>query len=136
MNKDLGVVYHIATKENFLQASNETSYRPADFYMDGFIHCTGEPDTTLLVLNDYFQHETKEILLIEIAISELTSPIKFEKPAPIKGGCTDHLKENLLFPHIYGRLNLDAIVGVAIVQKRGDAFLWPDKFTPLDKLVG
>lgn len=135
MDNDLKVVYHIAIKENFIHESNKNSYKPNDFDSDGFIHCTGEPDTTLVVLGDYFQQVTKEIILIQIAINKLTSVIKFEKPAPISGGGTTHVKEGLLFPHIYGALNLDSIVGAAIVEKRDGTFVWPDKFMPLDKII-
>lgn len=135
MENELKVVYHIALKENFILASNENNYKPSGFDADGFIHCTGEPETTLVVLGDYFQHALKDILLIQIAINKLTSVIKFEKPAPIKGGGINHVKEGLLFPHIYGVLNLDSIVGAAIVEKMDGAFVWPNKFWPLDEII-
>lgn len=135
MANDLEVVYHIAIKENFVLSNNMKNYKPSDFDSDGFIHCTGAPDTTLVVLEDYFQEVTKEIILLQIAINKLTSTIKFEKPAPIKGGGTNHVKEGLFFPHIYGPLNLDAIVGAAIIERRDGSFVWPDKFMPLDKLI-
>ena len=129
------VVFHIAIKENFNQAIDKNYYKPSDFDSDGFIHCTGEPDTTLVVLGDYFQQVTKEIILIQIAIDKLTSTIKFEKPAPIVGGGTNHVKEGLLFPHIYGALNLDSISGAAIVEKKDGVFVWPENFVPLDKII-
>lgn len=135
MENDLNVVYHIAIKENFIQETNKNSYKPDYLLSDGFIHCTGDPDTTLVVLGDYFQQVTKEIILIEIEINRLTAVIKYEKPAPISGGATNHIKEGLLFPHIYGALNLDSIVGAAIIEKRDETFVWPDKFEPLDKII-
>ncbi len=135
MDNDSKVVYHIAINENFNQAIENKYYKPGDFDTDGFIHCTGEPDTTLIVLGDYFQQVTKEILLIRIDINKLTSPIKFEKPVPIKGGGTNHVIEGLLFPHIYGALNLDSISGAAIIERRDGVFVWPDKFIPLDKIT-
>lgn len=135
MENDLKVVYHIAVKENLVLSNDKKNYKPSDFDSDGFIHCTGAPDTTLVVLEDYFQQVTKEIILLEIAINKLTSKIKFEKPAPIKGGGTNHVKEGLLFPHIYGALNFDAVVGAAIVEKRDGVFVWPDNFKPLDKII-
>lgn len=135
MDNDLKVVYHIAIKESFIHAINKNSYKPDDYDSVGFIHCTGEPDTTLVVLDDYFQQVAKELILIQIAISKLTSAIKFEKPAPVSGGETNHVKNGRLFPHIYGALNLDAVIGAAIVEKRDELSVWPDKFEPLDKLI-
>ncbi len=135
MENDLKVVYHIAIKENFIQASDKDNYKPCGFDSDGFIHCTGEKDTTLVVLDDYFQQVTKDIILIQIAVNKLTSEIKFEKLAPISGGGTNHVKKGLLFPHIYGALNLDSIVGAAIVEKIDGMFVWPGKFMPLDKII-
>lgn len=131
MENNTKIVYHIAIKENFIRASNGGNYKPNDFDREGFIHCTGEPDITLLVLDDYFRQVTQEIILVQIAVDRLTSVVKFEKPAPIKGGGTNHLKEGQLFPHIYGALNLDAVVGVAVVERGEGAFVWPKEFKPL-----
>jgi len=135
MDNDLQIVFHIALKDNFIQALNKNEYKPSDFNSDGFIHCTGEPDTTLVVLGDYFQQVMKEIVLIRIDLKKLTSTIKFEKPAPIVGGGTNHFKEGLLFPHIYGALNIDSIVGIAIVKKKDGVFIFPDNFESLDKII-
>jgi uncharacterized protein (DUF952 family) len=135
MNNNFNVVYHIAIKDEFILSCSKVSYIPESLNSDGFIHCTSEPETTLLVLSDYFQQVTAELLLMQIAVNKLTSTIKFENPAPISGGGTNHVKEGLLFPHIYGALNLDAIVGVAIVEKRKGEFVWPDKFLSIDQIV-
>ena len=135
MNSDLKVVYHIATLKDFQHSCIKNIYKPSNFDSDGFIHCTGEPETTLIVLGDYFQEVTDEILLTQIAIDKLSSTIKFEKPAPINGKGTNHVKEGLLFPHLYGALNLDSIVGAAIIEKMNETFIWPEKFVPLDQLI-
>jgi len=132
---DFKVVYHIAIKEEFILLCNSTSYLPDNLHSDEFIHCTSEPETTLLVLGDYFKQEKKELLLIQISIKKLNSPIKFENPAPLSGGGTNHVKEGLLFPHIYGALNLDSIIGAAIIEKKDEAFVWPDQFLPLDEVI-
>jgi uncharacterized protein (DUF952 family) len=132
---DSRVVYHIAIKNNFILSCKNNSYKPIDFDSDGFIHCTGEPETTLLVLEDYFQQVTEEILIIQIEVNKLTSTIKFENPAPIVGGGTSHIKTGLLFPHIYGALNLNAINGAAIIKKKSELFVWPDKFIPIENFL-
>jgi uncharacterized protein (DUF952 family) len=132
---NLRIVYQIAILDNFINASKNNSYIPDDFDTSGFIYCTGEPETTLLVLEDYFGQVINEILLLRIAKDKLISPIKFEDPAPLIGGGTSHIKQGVVFPHIYGPLNLDAITGAAIVNKKSGKFVWPDIFGPLVNIL-
>lgn len=134
-NNDYRIVYHIALKDSFIHACIKNSYQPDDFASVGFIHCSGEPETTMLVLEDYFHQATDEILILKIASNKLTSTIKFEEPAPSKNAGTSHIKERLLFPHIYGPLNLDAIIGAAIVKKKSEIYIWPEEFIHIDNYL-
>jgi uncharacterized protein (DUF952 family) len=135
MNKKVKTVFHIATKEDFIKCCHNNHYSPENFISDGFIHCTGDHNTTLQVLADYFRQVANDILIIQIETDKLTSNIKFENPAPVNGIEHNHYTEGLLFPHIYGPLNLDAVSGVAVVIKSNGSFLWPDKFEPINIIL-
>jgi hypothetical protein len=100
-------------------------YIPALFEQDGFIHCTAEPDTLLAVASDYFLKVEEPVLVLSIDLPRIKSEVKFEPPAPIEGSGVSHLQEGLLFPHIYGPLNLDAVAGVGVLEKTNGRFSWP-----------
>ena len=122
-------IYHLVTESDF-QAEND-GYIPALYEQDGFIHCTAEPDTLLAVANDYFSAAAEPVLVLAIDLRRVKAEVKFEPPAPIPGGGVSHLQEGLLFPHIYGPLNLDAVTGVGRLGQMKGQFIWPDDFVCL-----
>lgn len=127
MSRD--TIYHLVAESEFqTQATGET-YLPARFDQDGFIHCTGEPNTLLAVANDYFSGVEEPVLVLIIETAKLTAEVRFESPAPIEGSGTSHLEESQLFPHIYGPLNMDAVTEIGKLRKSGDKYLWPNHFT-------
>ncbi|MBP7737642.1 MAG: DUF952 domain-containing protein [Spirochaetes bacterium] len=131
------VIYHIVTLDDLVSNIMGEYYTPAGFDKDGFIHCTAERSTTLLVLEDYFSAvaDQKDILVLEIDVASVGSEVKYEAPAPIEGGGTSHIKEGALFPHIYGNLNLDAVTGAGKVEWSGGRFLWPSLFQDIKKYL-
>jgi uncharacterized protein (DUF952 family) len=122
-------IYHLVTESEFRAQVKGNAYTPARFDQDGFIHCTGEPDTLLAVANDYFASVEEPILVLVIETIKLTAEVRFEPPAPVAGGGTSHLEEAQLFPHIYGLLNLDAVTEIGVLRKSKGAYQWPDRFT-------
>jgi len=128
-------IYHIVTLNDLKSSTKDNYYRPGNFEEDGFIHCTRKKSITLLVLEDYFVEISKRnvLLMLEIATAKLKAEVKYEPPAPIQGAGKNHLKDGLFFPHIYGGLNIDAIIGVGVVERVGDNFVWPSSFKNINK---
>jgi len=126
-------IYHIVPESEFKAGTTGNSYTPARFEADGFVHCTAGQETSLLVAKDYYSafldtDATEPLLLLQIDTTKLTHELKFEAPAPIAGGGSEHLKNTTLFPHIYGVVNLDAVVGNGRLLPNGDHFVWPSTF--------
>jgi uncharacterized protein (DUF952 family) len=84
------------------------------------------------VSNDYYAEVAERLLLLEIDPVKLSSQVRFEVAAPIAGGGTAHLESAPLFPHVYGPIDLSAIVGVGVLGRTADSYAWPDSFGPLD----
>jgi uncharacterized protein (DUF952 family) len=124
-------IYHLVAESEFRTRAKRNTYLPTRFDQDGFIHCTGEPDTLLAVANDYFSGVEEPILVLVIETARLTAEVRFEPPAPIEGSGTSHLEGAQLFPHIYGPLNLDAVTGIGVLRKSDEAYQWPDRFTTI-----
>ncbi len=119
-------IYHLTAASEIEAGTENDEYLPARFEQDGFIHCTGDLETLVMVANDYFTAVTEDVVVFKIRSAALRSRLEFEAPAPIPGGGTEHLREGLLFPHIYGPLNLDAVIARAILPREGGKFRAPE----------
>jgi uncharacterized protein (DUF952 family) len=89
-------LFHITTKKAWESAVGE--YRPASLETEGFIHLSTEPQWPR-TLERFFKGQSG-LVLLELEVSKLRAPLKHE---PADGD---------VFPHLYGPLNLDAVVAV------------------------
>lgn len=92
-------IYHIVEKAEWERAKQAGSYQPKSFVSEGFIHCSqaNQVDATA---GRYYRGRT-DLFLLEVDEALVQSEVRYEL-API----------GELFPHIYGALNLDAVVRV------------------------
>lgn len=95
------MIYHVVTKTNWEQALVQGWYAADSLATEGFIH-TSKHEQVAGVLERYYAGQT-DLLLLHIDETKLTAPLKYELAPSV----------NEEFPHIYGRLNLDAVVAVA-----------------------
>ncbi len=105
-------IYHLIPAADYRAHPIDQPYRPANFAAEGFIHCTAGLEVLVQVANAYFAALDDDLLVLEIDPARLTSPLKFELPAPPPGQpvSAGHHSSSL-FPHIYGPLNPEAVVG-------------------------
>ncbi len=96
-----GFILHITTRWAWQAAQAAGFYAADSLAGQGFIHCS-HPSQVLRVANNLFRGQDDLVLLV-IDPARLTAPWKWEPAADL---ATE------TFPHIYGPLNLDAVVGV------------------------
>lgn len=128
-------MYHLVPGSEFRAQIEGNTYIPARFAQDGFIHCTGNADTVLAVANDYFADVEEPVLVLVIETAKVKAEVRFEPPAPVEGGGRSHLERTQLFPHVYGRLNMDAVVEVGVMQKGDKGYRWPGRFSKAEELA-
>jgi len=108
-------ILHISRKEAWEQAVSAGGYQGDTLASEGFIHCS-TPDQIVAVANRFYRGQTGLALLV-IDRARVQAPVRDEN---LEGGET-------LFPHIYGPLNLDAVVDVLDFPPRADGgFVPPD----------
>lgn len=95
----MDTILHITSKKAWLQARERGSYRHESLETEGFIHCS-HPAQVIATANRFFCGQ-RELVLLEILPSLVRAEIK-EESVPLHGD----------FPHIYGELNLDAVVRI------------------------
>ena len=94
------MIFHITTAEAWAQARATGSYTADSLATEGFIHCS-EADQYAWVANQRFRGR-QDLVLLHVDEPRLAAPVRREN---LEGG-------ERLFPHIYGALNLDAVVDV------------------------
>src|SRR5690242_8219670 len=92
-------IYHIVLPEVWERFKTRPSYQPESLASEGFIHCS-YPSQLDAVLKRYYRGVEK-VLILKIDTDKLLSKL-------VKEPSTN----NEMYPHIYGRLNHNAVVDV------------------------
>jgi uncharacterized protein (DUF952 family) len=92
------IIYHLVSIDFWESQPTDRPYTPADYAREGFIHCTQGVEQLTVVANRYYRHDQGEWLVLVLDEQAITAEIKYEP-----GG------DGLLYPHIYGPLNRNAI---------------------------
>ena len=95
----MSLIFHITQHQNWQQSQLNNSYQTDNLRSTGFIHCSTKKQL-VQVTNRFFAGQT-ELILLCIDTELVQAPIKYEESEP-----------NQFFPHIYGALNLDAVVKI------------------------
>lgn len=85
----------------------ESSYAPESFDREGFIHCTDGEERVIEVGNRYYTGDPRPYCLLTIDRERVVAPIVYEDPDNV-------------YPHIYGPLNMDAVVAMRAVRRGAD----------------
>jgi uncharacterized protein (DUF952 family) len=90
-------LFHITTRAAWDLARGAGAYRtPSLDGAEGFIHLSA--DRQWLVTANRLFHGQRDLVLLSIRADRLAAPVRWE------------LADGELFPHLYGALNLDAVV--------------------------
>jgi uncharacterized protein (DUF952 family) len=93
------ILLHIIEQGNWNRVGLEGQYAPASLAREGFIHFS-QPEQIAFVANTFYRNKQGLSLLV-IDSEKLTAPLRFEA-----------VPEHGTFPHLYGPLNVDAVVTV------------------------
>ena len=100
------MIYHITSRTEWGEARQQGEYRAPSLDTEGFIHCS-TINQVLPVAEKYYAGQS-ELLLLVIDEARLSSDLKWEPPSG--GAPPSGVPEGDAFPHIYGPINLDAVI--------------------------
>ncbi|MDC2946839.1 DUF952 domain-containing protein [Streptomyces heilongjiangensis] len=102
------MIHHVVSLEAW-NARPGQPYAPGSLAEDGFVHCSPDEATTVAVVNAFYRDAPKPLHVLMIDEGRLDARVEFEAaaPAPPPG-----VGDDVLFPHVFGPLNRDAVVGV------------------------
>ena len=114
MNTKIEFVYHIIPQKDWLEVKDKNIYHPLSLDSEGFIHCSFDHQIAGVVSRYYSGRN--DLNLMKINILDINAPIKIE----LSG-------EEGKFPHIYGELNLNAVIGVyPLVRDNANSYSWQE----------
>ena len=96
----MSTIYHLTTRQEWQDAVSKGKYEAASLADEGFIHASEERQVAG-VQERYFAGK-KDLLKLVLDTEKLTSPLYYDWSASVED----------TFPHIYGPINLDAVVAV------------------------
>lgn len=124
------MILHLTPRTDWEAAPPDQPYRAASLATEGFIHATQGDALMLRVANAFYKDQPGEFVVLEIDETRLTSELRWEAPAPSPTGnllppeavVSDTAPDAELprFPHIYGPINREAILGVRLVTRAAD----------------
>ena len=94
----MALVFHLTYKHAWEAARSAGEYAAPSLAEEGFIHCSKDVTQLLKVAARLYPGETG-LMVLDVDLEELKSPLKNE---PSRSG--------EIYPHIYGMLNVDAVV--------------------------
>jgi uncharacterized protein (DUF952 family) len=102
----MSVIFHIAKSQQWEEAKQLQSYRGDTLDSEGFIHCSTLPQVVRIANKIFFGQ--KGLLLLWIDSGKVQAEVKYESAA------------GDLYPHIYGPLNVDAVLKVIKFESGAD----------------
>jgi Uncharacterized protein conserved in bacteria len=94
------IIYHITAKQEWETALQQGFYEAASLAVEGFIHCS-KAEQVAGVLERYFKGRHHLVKLV-IDTNKLTSKLQYDFSPSV----------NEKFPHIYGPVNINAVLSV------------------------
>jgi uncharacterized protein (DUF952 family) len=101
------VIYHLLPASTWEEIRTEPHFEPASLAVEGFVHCTGDEQLMLDVANAFYG-DLDGPLVLSIDERRLRADVVWEPPAPLPDGWDGAPT----FPHVYGPLDIDAVVEV------------------------
>ena len=114
------MIYHMLPRARWDAQQCDEPYRAATLESEGFMHCTAEPTLLCQVADRHYRHLPGDWVILFLEPQHLQAELRWE-PA-----------DGHLFPHLYGPLNLDAVVRVVpFPRDASGAFLLPPEMEQL-----
>jgi uncharacterized protein (DUF952 family) len=101
------IIFRISVRTQWQQAQKDGFYTDESLTNEGFIHMSERHQVTR-VANYLYKHQ-KDLVLLAVDTDKLTSEVRYEQ-----------LGADEPFPHIYGAINIDAVVEVLEFSPNSD----------------
>ncbi|MEZ4667126.1 MAG: DUF952 domain-containing protein [Anaerolineae bacterium] len=98
----MSTILHITARQAWQAAQSSGAYVAPSLDSEGFIHCS-TAEQVERVANSFYRGQN-DLVLLRIETERLTATLKWEAPVQ-----SSDPHNNLVFPHVYGPINIDAV---------------------------
>ena len=106
-SRNANVTYHLVPEPVWAERGEAREYVPEAYDADGFIHCTNGLDELVKVGNMFYMGDDRAHVVLALDINKIESEVRYDDP-------------DRIYPHIYGPLNTDAVIGEFAVERESD----------------
>ncbi|MEZ0384750.1 DUF952 domain-containing protein [Mycobacterium sp. pW045] len=110
------ILVHLCGTRDWAAAQASGALRPESLYSAGFVHLS-TPQQVHLPANRLYRGRT-DLVLLQVDPVKVASPVRWEPGVPGD-------PEAMLFPHLYGPLPVDAVIGVRSYRPGPDGAFGP-----------
>ncbi|KQX54954.1 MULTISPECIES: DUF952 domain-containing protein [unclassified Streptomyces] len=89
-------------------AAPDAPYAPASLTAEGFVHCSSDESAALAVADAHYRDVPGPLLVLVIDEARLSGEVRYEGSGDV------------LFPHVYGPVERDAVTSVLEVRRDAD----------------
>lgn len=100
------IIFHIAKENQWTNFNKYKTYEDETLKTYGFLHCCTF-DQILHVANGNLKNVDERLIVVCINTEYLSSKLKWEK----------NIKNDMVFPHLYGPINQDAVINTLKFEK-------------------
>ena len=100
VSRNMPIIYHLTNREDWAAAQAAGQLRPESLAAEGFIHCSQDPAQMLRVAQRLYAGRA-DLLALAVDTALLAAPV-----------VTEPSRSGELYPHIYGPLEIGAVVNV------------------------
>ena len=111
------MILHLLPRRTWEEVRDAGTYLPETFEADGFVHCSSDDDVLLAVANRFYAAVDDELVVLTLDDGRLAAEVRWEAPEPAPPPGVD---PGTRFPHVYGPLELAAVVEVRRLRRDGD----------------
>ena len=104
----MATIYHLTTPGEWAAAQRSGEYQAPSLADEGFIHCSADEAQTLRVAQRLYAGR-EGLIVLDVDAGRLTAEVKRESS-----------RSGEIYPHIYGRINLDAVLRVRTLSVDAD----------------
>ncbi|MCA1695472.1 MAG: DUF952 domain-containing protein [Actinobacteria bacterium] len=109
------MIFHVVALDDWITIPDRP-YAPASLAEEGFVHCSPSEAATLAVASAFYR-DTPSPLMVLIDEHKLDVTVRWEAASP---EAPPGIAPDTLFPHVYGRINRDAVEETMEVQRDVD----------------
>lgn len=106
-SRSAGVTYHLVPVPAWTERGSSGTCVPEAYDADGFIHCTNGLEPLLAVANLFYTGDARQYRALVLDVSRIRAEVRYDD-------------EHEVYPHIYGPLNTDAVIGELRVERGVD----------------